>query len=170
MNHIVADSSTLILLAKAGLLRNLISKRIIVIPQQVYYESVIKGKEKSRQDSFEIEALVQNGKITIALTPDKEKANLEELFRLHAGERDALAIAIEKGLVLLTDDFKARAAAGAFGIKTVSALAILLALYEKKELSQQEALAALDSLQEFGWYEISLIKDMRKQIKGDAND
>jgi len=41
--------SSMILLAKAGLLEKLLSGRYAVIPGSVYRESVIRGKEKGNQ-------------------------------------------------------------------------------------------------------------------------
>ena len=132
MNPIVADSCTLILLTKINLLTAVLSRNRIYIPQQVYDETVTKGKEKARSDSFEIDAHVKNKRIILTSVPRKEKEMLERTFGLHAGERDALAIAIQQRAVFLTDDYKARNAANALGMEITGTLGILLTYYEEK--------------------------------------
>lgn len=47
----IIDSSSMILLAKVGLLKKFLSGREAVIPPSVYNESVSRGKDKGREDS-----------------------------------------------------------------------------------------------------------------------
>lgn len=52
---IISDSSTLILLAKSGLIESFLSNLSIAIPEMVYVESVQKGIEKGKTDAYLIE-------------------------------------------------------------------------------------------------------------------
>jgi len=62
----ILDSSSMILLAKVGLLEKFLSEREAVIPSTVYNESVSRGKDKGREDAYIIEALVKSGKIKVS--------------------------------------------------------------------------------------------------------
>ena len=66
---IVSDSSTLILLAKASVLEALAGSYELVLSDLVYEESVLRGREKARQDALLIARLVDAGKIRVLEAP-----------------------------------------------------------------------------------------------------
>lgn len=163
---IACDSSSLILLAKSGLIGYVLRKNIIFIPKSVYEESVYKGKLKGFEDSYTIENYVQKLKIRIIEPRTKTKEMVEKLCDLHLGERDVIALAIDKKLKAVCDDKKGRSACEVFGIETVTALNILNKLFEEKGISKKKSLQILSKLQNYGWYKQSLIEYVRTKIGG----
>jgi len=62
-------------------------------PSSVYNESVSRGKDKGREDAYTIEALVKSGKIKVKEPHKSTSIQVGNLFNLHGGERDVLALA-----------------------------------------------------------------------------
>lgn len=56
---IIADASSLILLAKSGLLEQVLSKCAVIVAERVYEEAVVKGKAKGQADAFQLETHFQ---------------------------------------------------------------------------------------------------------------
>ncbi|MBI5554150.1 MAG: hypothetical protein HY917_05430 [Candidatus Diapherotrites archaeon] len=162
---VVSDSSTLILLVKAGLVDTLTRRSLVFIPKVVFEECVILGKGKGRWDAFLIEQLADRQQVKIK---DPSKKILERIsadFNLHRGERHAIALALELNAeFLLTDDYKAMNACKVLGIRFVNAVSLLLALHEKGVLGEKPALLALEKLSEFGWYAPAIILNIRQKI------
>jgi len=52
------------------------------------------------------------------------------------------------------------------GIKFITALDILLAMYTNNHISNEKANISLDRLEEFGWYNKELINRIRSEING----
>ncbi len=161
----IFDSSSMILLAKAGLLEKLLSERLAVIPTAVYNESVVRGKEKGREDAYLIEHLVKSGKITISDPKKSTCIEIGSLFNLHSGERDVLALAKDMNIkCIICDDKKAVNASKVLGLKYITALNVIVAMYIKGKISKEEAEKQIDILDEFGWYNNKLIKKARHDI------
>lgn len=166
-HRIVADSSSLILLAKSGLIDHFVKSSDILIPKSVYKESVEKGKAKGYQDSYKLEKLLQESKIKIKEPSDKTKKRIESLCSLYLGEKDTLALALEENIPVICDDKKGINACKVLGIKFTTALNILLALFNKRKISKNDAITALEKLKEFGWYSYELVEAIEKEIKGE---
>jgi predicted nucleic acid-binding protein len=98
---IVFDSSTLILLAKAELLRMVVGRSTVPIPSRVRAECLVK-------DSFDailIGELVKEGKVTVEkVDADKATEKLMADFRLARGEAESLYLAMMKRCLLAVDD------------------------------------------------------------------
>lgn len=163
---LVGDSSSLILLAKSGIIEYVLKKNIIIIPQSVYEETVRKGKLKGFEDSYIIEKHIQNSKIKVAEPNNKTKDLVEELCNLHLGERDVIALAIDRKLTVLCDDKKGRNACEVFKLEIVTVLNILNNLFENKKIGKNAALLALSKLQNYGWYKEPLIGYVKSKIEG----
>lgn len=161
---LIADASSVILLSKTSIMRDLLKNNKMIIPQ-IVYEEVAKGKEKYREDAFIVEKLVEEKKIEI-INPNLETKNtIKNLFGLFGGELDVLSLAVEKKFPILTDDKKCLNAAKALEIKFTTSPQIAIALFKKNEINKQKALHALDSFEEFGWYKKEIIKFYREMIK-----
>lgn len=161
----IIDSSSMILLAKIGLIEKFLSEREAVIPSSVYNESVSRGKDKGREDAYIIEALVKSGKIEIKEPHKSTCIEVGTLFNLHGGERDVLALAKDMNIkCIICDDKKAINASKVLGLKFITALNIIVAMCSKDEISKEEAEKQIDMLDEFGWYNIKLIKKARQDI------
>ncbi len=161
----IIDSSSMILLAKIGLLEKFLSGREAVIPSSVYNESVSRGKDKGREDAYIIEALVKSGKIKVSEPHKSTCTEVGNLFNLHGGERDVLALAKDMNIkYIICDDKKAINASKVLGLKFITALNIIVAMCIKGKISKEEAEKQIGMLDEFGWYNIKLIKKARQDI------
>jgi predicted nucleic acid-binding protein len=88
-------------------------------------------------------------------------------LNLHYGERDAIALTIELSeRYTFCDDKKAINACKVWGLKFITALDILLAMYKRGVILKGEANTYLDKLEEFGWYDRKLIERVRGEGDG----
>lgn len=164
-NMFILDSSSMILLAKVGLLEKFVSEREAVIPSYVYNESVSRGKEKGREDAYIIEAFVKSGKIKVSEPHKSTCTEVGNLFNLHGGERDVLALAKDMNIkCIVCDDKKAINASKVLGLKFITALNIIFVMCINGEIPKEEAEKQIDTLDELGWYNIKLIKKARQDI------
>ena len=159
---VILDASTLILLAKSDLLALLAEKTRIVIPPEVQREALAR---KNLYDARMIEEMLRRRKIQVAKYhhPLRRK-QIQVDFGLEVGEAAALLLAKEKDEPLGTDDGPAIKAAKIMGIPFFTAVHVLLELYEKRRVNQEEALAKLERLQKVGRYSAQILEDARKRI------
>src|SRR3989344_7581379 len=154
---LIADASSLILLAKAEILSALIEKNEIIIPEKVHEETA-RGKEKGMPDSFLIEKLIEENKIKVEKANEKTKGKVKEMFGLWAGEGEALSLAIEHNKPIITDDKKCINAAKAANISFMTSPDITIALFQKKQIDKKKAVFAIEKLEEAGWYKKEIIE------------
>lgn len=160
---LIADASSLVLLAKPNIITHLLKRNKVIIPVAVY-EEVIKGKEKGRYDAFLIERLVREKKLTITKVNKKLKEKVRKLFGLYAGEGEVLTLALQNKFTVLTDDRKCLNAVKAANLKFITSLDVIFALFNKKVISKQKALESFNMLEEFGWYKKKVIEKYRRLI------
>ncbi|MDW7726428.1 MAG: hypothetical protein SCH70_04840 [Candidatus Methanoperedens sp.] len=162
---LIFDSSSMILLAKAGVLEKLVAHREAVIPVLIYTEAVIRGKDKGREDAYRIESLIKSGKIKVQEPNKSTCIEIRDLFGLHAGERDVLVLAKDMNIkCIVCDDKKAINAAKVLRFKFTTALNIIVAMCLKSEITKSEAEEMIDNLDEFGWYNNRIIKKARQDL------
>lgn len=146
MRTAVSNSGPLIHLASVGLidfLFKLYDK--ILIPESVYDEVVIKGKEEEYSDAIIIEQAISDKKIEV------KKVSLEnkEFFssKLHKGELDVIKLALNSTTELvLLDDEEARIIARGLKLKVKGTLGILIDLVKNQYLNLNDALHYLKEL------------------------
>ncbi len=160
----VSDATSLILLAKVGLLESFTNRNPVVVPQHVFNE-VVKGKDKGRVDAFLVEKLRDEKKLIITFPKEETKARIQKLFNLKGGELDVLAISLETKAVILTDDKKCLNAAKALKVGFITTLDVVVTLHEKGALSKEKALKCMELLEEYGWYSRNLIKSYKEALK-----
>jgi len=74
----------------------------------------------------------------------KRAAPRSEKIKLYGdGEQAAINLALERGWLLLIDDWRPYEAAQAVGVEVVNSLAYLIALYEQRRISLERVLQAL---------------------------
>lgn len=74
----------------------------------------------------------------------RRAASRSEKIKLYGdGERAAINLALERGWLLLIDDWRPYEAAQAVGVEVVNSLAYLIGLYEQKRITLERALQAL---------------------------
>lgn len=155
---IVFDASTLILLAKIGILQLVLSRYDGVIPETVKKEVIYKNEI----DTELIVQQIKNGNLIIEKDPNKDeiKQFLKD-FPLGSGEVAALIIAKVKDAVLATDDGLAIKVCKIFGVKFATAIHFLI----EADLDKLLAMAKLKLLKKYGRYSSDIMKDAEERIK-----
>jgi predicted nucleic acid-binding protein len=162
---LVLDASTAILLAKVGLLRQVVAKGEVWIGETAAAEAMAKQSD----DALAIANLIQEGHIR----PIDIKANAGELmgeFRLGAGEAEAIVLARQKGALCATDDGPAIRCCKVLGVPFATAIGFLIALSESGELDNALALELLSKLERFGRYSARILEDAALRIRANKKD
>jgi len=163
---IAFDASTLILLAKINILELFIANfpGAVLIPQRVREEACI---EKAEETPLLLE-LIRGKKIKVVkVKKSKFAKKLMDDFNIHAGEAEAIALALQKKVSIIgTDDRNAIRACRILKIDFTSAVAILIRTFEKKLIDRDEALVKLQKLESLARYSRAIIEDAQKQITG----
>lgn len=120
MSDIVADSGPLITFARVnqlGLLRTMLPS--LVVPEAVYQELAVRGTGRPGAAAVARGDWVKRASVT--------HLDLVHRFprRLHLGEREAIALAVELELPLLIDELAGRSEATQLEVTTITSLAIL---------------------------------------------
>lgn len=163
---IVFDASTLILIAKVGLLDLFLSNVSVpvAIPGEVEKECC--GSKKTL-DAVIIQRAVDESRIkTVVVKNRRLIAKLQVDFSLGRGEAEAIALAInEKAEVLAIDDKNGINACKLLGVAFTTAVGILIRSREKRLLEEPDALVKLSSLAKHGRYKDSIIEDARRKLE-----
>lgn len=140
---VICDAGPLIHLDEVGCLDLLADFDRIIVPDAVCAEV-----ERHRPAVFSHLEVTLLRTIASQLIPPKLSA-LTRIFTLHAGEWEALRLALEcPKSIFLTDDTAARLAAGNLSIKTHGTIGILIRAIRRKQRSKHEILEILTSLPE----------------------
>src|SRR5919108_3933867 len=118
--NIVADSGPILSFARANRL-DLLHKVIgeLVIPDAVYEDIVIQGAGKPGSEEVKQSSWIKRESI-------KDRSLVYQLSqKLHAGEREAIALAKERGGILLVDEYEARKEALRLGIEHFGSLRVI---------------------------------------------
>ena len=161
---IVLDTSTLVLLAKSDLLSLLAERTPLLVPDQVRREAIAKPE---RYDAQMIARMVEHHTIKVvrAAWTRQHQQRLQGDFDLGLGEAAALLVAQRKRAVLGTDDGPAIKAAKVLGVPFVTAIHILVELYQKGRIDRAMALAKLERLQRMGRYSTQIIEDASGRLR-----
>lgn len=163
---IVFDASTIILLAKIQLLRIIASETKVTIPLIIKEEVT----RKKTMDAKLIEQLIEEGKIkVICIEAVEEAKRLKEDFTIEE-EAHAIVLAREKNSILATDDRQAINVCKVFGLRFTTAIDLLIRAYERGQLDRAIALEKLGKLEEYGYYESSIIEFARNKIGGESDE
>lgn len=149
--ELVFDSSAVILLAKAGLLREVCMAGGVNITGEVESE-VLKGLESGRKDALLARELIKEGKIRMMQHDKALASKLQKDFNLDLGEATAIAAAVATQIPAVTDDNKARIVGKILGLAILSSLDFPLILHLKGVISYDKAKICLDILKKEGWY------------------
>ena len=161
---LVLDASTAILLAKVGLLRQVVTKGEVWIGSTTADEATAK-----KSDAMAIARLLEEG--YIRQTPlEKQSRKLMREFRLGSGEAEAIVLAREKNALCATDDGPAIRCCKVLGIPFTTAIGFLIALAESGELTSELALELLAKLERFGRYHARILEDASRRIRATAEN
>jgi len=158
MPRIVADSSTLILLAKCSLLQIVCDLFEVIVPEAVKGEVASDDLVKNYSDAALISDLLAKGSIEVRSPGISD--TLPRPISLHKGERDALLLALALGNTLFaTDDGKAIKAAKFFRVPFIVTPKIVVELFRLQEISLKKARKSLEKLSKIGRYSPEIIAD-----------
>jgi hypothetical protein len=152
-----SDAGPLIWLGKCGilhLLRRLYSE--ITIPEAVYEEAVTHGLEKGYEDAHVTKKSVEEGWIRVHKPKKQFTDKVEDRenklgIELGEGEREAIALALEKGISLfLTNDEDAHQTGKSLGLEPKGVLYVLLEALRERHLSNEQAEESLSQMLEEG--------------------
>lgn len=162
--NVVFDSSSLILLAKADVLRETCSIAEVIMVNEVESE-VTEGLKKGRKDALFVQELVKEGKIRVLQTNKALAAKLREDFKLGLGETAAISLATTNSMPLATDDNKARTVGKVLGLSVLSSLDFPLLLRMKGVISHDKAKICLEVLKKEGWFSETVISHAFKKLE-----
>jgi len=126
---------------RLGLLRRLYGR--VVIPKEVYRETVERGLAEGFADAFVIKEAVEEGWVEVS-APTEADADLcrrmvERASEIHAGEAQAIAMARRMGLRLLMDEASGRALAEGLGLRVNGTVHVVLKGLREGHLTREEA-------------------------------
>ncbi len=148
---IVSNASTLILLAKVNSLSMLLDDiKKLAIPKIVYSE--ISGKK----ESFEVLLInkeIEKRRIVLIDLDKRSYSALLAQFKLDEGEAAAYALLKKiKGKAILTDDGELIKLCKIENVPFITAMAVIVKLFKKKRVSQEDAMEKLEKLYGYGRY------------------
>jgi hypothetical protein len=160
MAQMVADSSSLILLAKCGLLEIVCNLFEIIVPQAVNIEVASEDLVKNYPDAALIADLISKGAIKVQ-SPGGDTLLLP--ISLHRGEKDALLLAIKLGKSLFaTDDGKVK-------VPFIITPKIVVELFRLQKISFKKARKSLGKLGKIGRYSPEIIADALVSLMEEKN-
>ena len=156
---IVSDASTLILLQKISLLDKLVKNFEIIIPEEVYKETVLNGKEKKISDAYQIENKIKENLIKVKKIKNKDSVNkIMNEFGTAEGETESIILFLElKADIFATDDHKSINVCKAYKIPFMTALTFVVDGCIKKSIANNEAKKMIGELSMYGRYKDELI-------------
>ena len=161
---IVIDSSSLILLAKIGVLDKVImnSKEKLAVTDKVCQESI------SRNELFD--AQIIKSKLEEKLIEKVKVKNImlyrriRKDFNIGEGEAESIALCLETKTDLITDDRKAINACRALKIRFTTTGKLLVKLYEKGRITKVETDGYIKKLERFGRYSKAALQEIMKDV------
>lgn len=154
---VIADSCTLILLAKCSILDAFAEIVPVVIPDAVFREVVNKNLIKRFADSKIISDIVLTGKIKVITikTPSQKLP-----FTMGKGESEALLLASQtSGSILATDDGKAIKACRYFKQPFIISPKIVTELYRLDRIDLTKAKKSIEKMKIVGRYSPDIIAE-----------
>lgn len=170
--RIVADSSSLILLSKCGLLEIVCKRFQVLAPMAVVNEVACKSLATRHPDAALISTLFEQG---VILVQDPSATHFVLPISLHTGEKQALILAKElAGSVLATDDGKAIKAAKFLRVPFIISPKMVAELFRLGTISLRDARRSLERLGQIGRYSPDIIAGalvaLMEQEDGKADD
>lgn len=162
--EIVLDSSSLILIAKTGVLDKIIRYlQNITITEQIYNESTL-GK-----DTFDAKIIKKRVEETVigkkAIKDFAIYQKIKDDFNLGKGEAEAITFCLENNVGLVTDDKKAMNACRILKIKFTTVLNLLIRLHKKDLISDVEFEVYFKKLDKFGRYSNEILQKYKEDLK-----
>ena len=161
---VAIDSSSIILMAKAGILDKIIKnlREKLTITNKVYIETTKKEVFDAQIIKKRVEEkAIQKKEIKNSKLFSKIKSD----FNLGEGEAEAIVFCLENKTGLITDDKKAMNACRLLRIRFTTAPNLLIRLYKRNSITKTEASMYLDKLEKFGRYAKRILQNAREELK-----
>jgi predicted nucleic acid-binding protein len=159
---IVFDASTLILLAKIELLRDVSEEVQVIIPEEVKAEFTV----KRGMDAILISALIKEKKIQVRKAANRETMKkIQRDFRIETGEAQAIWLAGRLNCPIATDDGPTIKACKVIGLRFTTAIHFLLNLLSEHKLEPSIARAKLKKLSRYGRYSKEIMGNATERLK-----
>lgn len=157
MKIIVADSSSLILLAKCNLLEALAGVSSVMVPNTVYKEVVNKETIAKYPDANIISVMVSEKKIKKV----RVKISFQRLpVTMDKGEMEALLLSKQTGnSMLATDDGKAIKACRYMNLPFIISPRVAVELYRLNEIDFKKAKSSIEKMNIIGRYSPDIIAE-----------
>ena len=162
--QIVFDSSTLILLAKAGLLDVFMDD----FPGHAWISKTVEKEclAKPSVDAKLIQSRIREGRIKVSPVRDNKLCSkMENDFNINRGEAEAVVMGAQFKAIVATDDWNAIQACKVLRLPFTTALALLIRMREKNLLDKDLAISKLGALTEFGRYGADVIQTVTKILE-----
>lgn len=141
MTILVLDSDGLIKLAKAGVLEELVKYRKCIITQEVFNETVEKGKERLYEDAYIIEELINKKLLSVG------RIKTTEVLSLGKGEASSLEICKKKNCsAIITDVRRFLKMLEEQNIPFIMPSDAIVSLLKKRIITRKKALEALEKI------------------------
>jgi len=149
----VFDSLPLIYLAKAGKLGLIeLLRGEKVVPEAVFREVVVAGKDIGKRDAYEVEALFNRGILEIVEVRESGiLSKLEKSKGLFKADAEVIALAHERDAIALIDDEFARRVAKSLNVKVQGTIYLVLKLLKEDKISREEAESAIEEMRRQGF-------------------
>lgn len=163
----VFDATPLIYLAKAEKLEKVEKlEGEKIIPEEVYQEVVLEGKEKGYPTAKRIEKAIEKNTFRVETPEEEIGGKFSESSSISQADLQALELADEKSGTLIMDEEYGRNIAEAKGIKTHGTVYIILRLLKEEIIDGEEAERTFEKIIEEGWYcSTDLYKDIIRKIE-----
>lgn len=149
---LVFDATTLIYFSRMGILNKVAQLNAEkIVPSEVYYEVVEKGKKKGKTDATFLEKLVSERIFLIGLPKPEEVEYFRKFSRVRKADAETLALAKSENAIAVIDESNLRTIAGAHGIKYGGPIFILFELYRKKSIVKSDIRKHMDEMISLGW-------------------
>jgi len=160
--EIIFDTSTLILIAKIDIAREVAESIAIIIPPKVQQEAL----SKKSYDAEIIRQLLKEGKILLRDVDQLQALKITDDFKLHIGEAEAFCLARSLSLPLAVDDGPTIKVCKVFGHPFITAVHFLIRLAMSGQYSSDVALEKLNNLSRYGRYKPQIVEDAARRIRG----
>lgn len=161
--EIVFDASTLILLAKIELLREITEEVKVIIPKKVKSECL----SKEGIEALLISNLIKEKKIEVKKAGNVSAIKkIQKDFRIEAGEAEALWLTRRLNCPIAVDDGPTIKACKVMGQRFTTAIHFLLNLVSQKRLELPIAMAKLEKLSYYGRYSREIMGGAINRLRG----
>ncbi|AKG91212.1 putative nucleic acid-binding protein, contains PIN domain [Geoglobus ahangari] len=146
----VFNSTPLIYLSKAGvswIFEELEGEKLI--PEAVYREVVVKGRERGDVDAFIVSSLIENNVIRVV------KADVREALRgvreIQDGEKEVIEVALRYNAIAILDDSIARQVGEALGARVHGTLYLIFLMVKSGKLGRKDARVVVERMMAQGF-------------------